>query len=710
MGCVWIVVLCFCFYAMPPLNTLWGHKLMANTWLKPSGDELYDLKTQHWVRSHVLADDCALDPIAVNSTLGGVFPFNTENITIPLATVKARTKAHLCYDGTTGSSAPSTMPTMNSSEIWDDFYAFLENENEARERENLDIVSNETALALFNSRPVYCKCQTVQVDAVVHDEEFYEQFYLGVEEDLFDAVNGWHRIIDFANGVTERNANVDSEASDYAIACCTCASVNDDGVDFCGRSEDKFLDAFESNFRLRPNPSVLFYVGWDMLQVSMVIAIVYLAFAAVGMGFVWKRSRTKVLISIGIGAMFPTLAGDTLWRGALDMTFEIKATMQIITFAVLGIYAGRVMAENVWQRQRLFDFSTPAKYPRFFTKSWYIWSVIGPTLTTAICGPFMVALFVEKTYNAVDTGEGLRLFLATFAIPIVFWLIMTLGRFASGRMCQYGRSPDHPIEVQHNGAIAFTATQFIYAIFARAFVAGTAGASEDVRYSIFARGDLIVASLLSNAIQILARRTTQWRDKNMYYMYFLGQRTIGDEYFRDPAVSRFLERDMLLFEAFFDAMALTYVTFTLFLFDLSLGVDMNLALGAGFVNWLVQMITEQIGNYIIFYLRQRRVGAFTRKHKGEERDSAASLSPSSSSSSSSAGGSGGGGDVGGHPASELTGAEAAFGVSRNIARTLLGAWYVVFFMAFFGYMVASTSGGAYTRATLLYYRGLSETW
>merc|ERR1719498_750791 len=167
---------------------------------------------------------------------------------------------------------------------------------------------------------------------------------------------------------------------------------------------------------------------------------------------------------------------------------------------------------------------------------------------------------------------------------------MTCGRFSAGRMAQYGRKKNHPIEVQHACYLAFTAIQMIYSVYSRAFVAGTAGASEDVRYSLSARSPLIIAAITSNIAQVLARRTTQWRDTYMYKMYYCGKKTISTTYFDDPNVSRFLERDMLLFESLFDVMSVSYVTYMLYIFEVQTGVDPNLAAGAGFLNWFVQMI------------------------------------------------------------------------------------------------------------------------
>ena len=73
-----------------------------------------------------------------------------------------------------------------------------------------------------------------------------------------------------------------------------------------------------------------------------------------------------------------------------------------------------------------------------------------------------------------------------------------------------------------------------------------------------------------------------------------------------------MERDALLFESSFDVCALYYVTYMIYRFDVASGVDPVLAFGAGFINWAIQIIVELAGNYIIFYLRQKR-NVFTRR-------------------------------------------------------------------------------------------------
>jgi len=174
----------------------------------------------------------------------------------------------------------------------------------------------------------------------------------------------------------------------------------------------------------------------------------------------------------------------------------------------------------------------------------------------------------------------------------------------------------------------------------------------------------------------------------MYKLYYCGKKQVGTEYFDDPNVSRFLERDMLLFESLFDVMSLSYVTYILYIFEIQTGVDPDLAAGAGFLNWLVQMIIEQLGNFVIFYLRQRRRVVFTKAGKnGEQKNNdSGSLSKSTEKRSSS-----------------LMQIKQAKEISKRIFMVLTGAVWSILFMPYFGVLVSTVIGGSFMRSTILYW-------
>jgi len=668
-GLIWIALLLFFIYAFPVTNTLWEHKFVASTWYKAFGEELYGLKARHWMETYA---NC---PEAQATNLSLAYPTDTENVTMILETVRARSKGAACVGGITGLSAIDASGSLTRQDMWDQFYETYAKENMT---EGLP-VDNQTALEMFEIDPVFCKCSSVTVDPD-DDIETIEHFFAGIQESAIPAVNGWHNDIEFVDGLNDHNTHIKASTTDYAIGCCVCTYTSSNAPntigDFCGHFDDNFV----SFYRLRPDPENMFYVAWDMNACMMVFGLIWIVYSGIGIRYAWEKNRKGVMVTLAICTLFFTAAGDTLWRGVIGVGFKPKAALQIVVVTAAAIHAGTTAAKLSWREK------PPTDYPLKFTKKWYIWSSMGPTLLAAFAGPFAVTILVEAAYNDVDTGEGTRLFLATFAIPIIFWIIMTVGRFANGRMCQYGRSSNHPIEKVHDGALVFTTIQFIYAIYARAFVAGTSGATEDVRYSIAARQELILASLLSNVLQIAARRTTQWRDTQMYATFFCGKRSIGPEYFSDPNVSRFLERDLLIYESFFDAMALSYVTFLIFVYDVYTGVDPTLAFGAGLINWFVQMIAEQLGNYIIFYIRQRRK-VFTSRH-GIKATVAASEGSEQTKDN----------------ADDVSAGESVFSISMRLFKVLWRAKYVCLMMPYFGLLLSSLVGGSYTRAAVIYWR------
>ena len=109
---------------------------------------------------------------------------------------------------------------------------------------------------------------------------------------------------------------------------------------------------------------------------------------------------------------------------------------------------------------------------------------------------------------------------------------------------------------------------------------------------------------------IIARVSTQYRDRGMYWMWHLGKKSLPKDYFNDPDISQFLECDMLIYESFIDSASLCVVIFLIYIMEVRAGVNPNDAASSAFLNWFIQMVIEQIGNFFIFYLRQKKKGTF----------------------------------------------------------------------------------------------------
>ena len=145
---------------------------------------------------------------------------------------------------------------------------------------------------------------------------------------------------------------------------------------------------------------------------------------------------------------------------------------------------------------------------------------------------------------------------------------------------------------------------------------GMAPPSEVVGLSIAGRWSLISACALGMVIQICTRQTTKMRDRFLYNMFHCGRKNLPADFFENAQVNGFLERDMLLFEALFDTTAITVLQFFVFVIELRLGTDGRLAFGSAAINWGIQMVFEQAGNVVVFYLRQRKRPVFSRSSGG----------------------------------------------------------------------------------------------
>eukprot|EP00940_MAST-03C_sp_MAST-3C-sp2_P000159 g159.t1 len=200
-------------------------------------------------------------------------------------------------------------------------------------------------------------------------------------------------------------------------------------------------------------------------------------------------------------------------------------------------------------------------------------------------------------------------FKKTFAISMAI-----AGRFSSYSVAKYGKEDGHIISHKHYAHKAFFVLQFIYSAYMRAMVIGMAGPTDVVGSSITKRWSLIVSAILSCAVTIGTRMTTKQRDRFMYKIFHCGRKSLPDDFFEDPHVAKFLNRDMLLLETFADITTLTGLTIYTLLFELFIGVEFGDALASACLNYFIQLLFEQVGNFCIFYFRERK-GVFSNEFK-----------------------------------------------------------------------------------------------
>lgn len=308
--------------------------------------------------------------------------------------------------------------------------------------------------------------------------------------------------------------------------------------------------------------------------------------------------------------------GDYIGRHLINIPSLMNASCKALACVASIIFVGYNISSVMIDKSKVND----AKH--VVSRRWYIWSISGTNITSILFGPLLFNIFLENVYTSPDTSEMVRVVLSAFGVPILFWLLCTAGRFSSYSVAKYGKEDGHIISHKHAAHKAFFVLQFIYSAYMRAMVIGMAGPTDVVGSSITKRWSLIVSAILSCAVTIGTRMTTKARDRFMYKIFHCGRKSLPDDFFENPHVAKFLNRDMLLLETFADITTLTGLTLYTLLFELFIGVDFGDALASAFLNYVIQLLFEQVGNFCIFYFRERK-GVFSnefKEKKGEARN------------------------------------------------------------------------------------------
>ena len=277
----------------------------------------------------------------------------------------------------------------------------------------------------------------------------------------------------------------------------------------------------------------------------------------------------------------------------------LTASGKLLTAVTIIVVVGYDMAKKMVGPAP--DVDNPIK----ITKRWYTHTLAFGNTAATFCGPFLFNIFLQKVYNDPTTGEGMRLALATFGIPVLFWILSTVARFSCYSIAYYG-SKEHCVQKSHYAHKAIFILQMVYSAYSRAMVIGMAGPTDLVGHSIGLRWGLIVSSLLTSIVAVLSRVTTQMRDRFMYKMWYCGRRVLPNDYFDHPGVKKFLSRDMLLLETFADIATLTGLSMFVMAIEIYLGVSAGDAFVSMLINWTIQVVFEQANNYVIFYLREKK--------------------------------------------------------------------------------------------------------
>ena len=199
-----------------------------------------------------------------------------------------------------------------------------------------------------------------------------------------------------------------------------------------------------------------------------------------------------MIISLG----FVTIFGDCVGRNVMKLPQFMTATGKLLTALVAIGVVGYDMARKL--------VSTPSENDQNaikITKRWYTHTLAFGNTSAVFFGPFLFNIFLQKVYNDPETTEGMRLTLATFGIPVLFWILSTCARFSCYSIAHYG-SKNHCVQKPHHAHKAIFILQMVYSAYSRAMVIGMAGPTDLVGHSIGLRWGLIVSSLLTSIVAV----------------------------------------------------------------------------------------------------------------------------------------------------------------------------------------------------------------
>lgn len=601
---VWCSLCGFLFFVFPFTRDTYMDNLVVNTWINNGtrGEVVYAMKAREWVEEYA---PCSSENLSEALNVWGA---PVEDLHIAPMTIRMRDVASQCAPEPDEDAEDGAV--VNFQETYSRFVDATEN-------------STNDAQSIWNERPLMCECTTNGFNFEDSYNTWTSAYFIAAKH---KNVNGWNEVLDFQETL---GGNVYAKRSfnKMIVTCCSCVYTNETKAtdhplrDYCGDDGTKDREHF-----FQGGAKLDMMIGWDIIHFIVMTACACLAGMVIGMRRFLKEHLDIFLIGMAIAIPSYTISGAAMMHCLYGFELLPKASGQLIVAVTTLVVMGRMLGKRVIQNTDVDKISM----------RYYVWSIIGASGISVFVGPFLITVAVGKVYVHPDTSNAVRTFIAVFATPLVFWLICTGGRFAAYDVSKYGREK-HAVTIKHVAFACYLCTQSIFAVYNRMFVAGQSGSTDVVGYSLAKRSDLFIAAFLSSTFGILARVTTQYRDRWMYYCCHLGKKQLPKDFFEDKNVAQFLKCDMLIWEAMVDSVSLSVVTWMVCLVEIWAGVPPTEAVTAGIINWVIQMTFEQLGNYAIFLLRDR--GGHITETKispAIEDDSVGNSSASSTGSSSSA--------------------------------------------------------------------------
>lgn len=243
------------------------------------------------------------------------------------------------------------------------------------------------------------------------------------------------------------------------------------------------------------------------------LGVVGFAPYVVSFKYYFQEFKPTLITALILSLAYITIFGDFMGRHVMKLPQPITAFGKLLTSIIIAIMSGYYISKKTLKT----DENTKHKV----TKTWYVHSLVFGNITATFFGPFFFNIFLQKVYNDPGTGEGMRIVLATFGIPILFWILSTVGRFSCYSIAKYGEE-GHSVWKPHFAHKALFVLQFVYSAYGRSMVIGMAGPTDLVGHSISKRWPLIVSAILTSIVAVLSRVTTKARDRFMcVFIFFL---------------------------------------------------------------------------------------------------------------------------------------------------------------------------------------------
>lgn len=238
------------------------------------------------------------------------------------------------------------------------------------------------------------------------------------------------------------------------MACCSCyaSTATDSMVNAADCSKFSVDDLSKSDFIPTVHDAVAM-IGWDIMSYQACIGVVLFCPYVLSLEYYFKNFKPTFIKAMLLSLVYVTVFGDCLGRNIMKLPQPLAASGKLFVSIIIIIMTGYDMSKKM--------VKTDEKTSHKITNTWYVHSLGFGNTAATFFGPFLFNIFIQNVYTDPATSEGMRLVLSTFGIPILFWILSTIGRFSCYSIARYG-SEGHSVWKKHFTHKALFVLQLVY--------------------------------------------------------------------------------------------------------------------------------------------------------------------------------------------------------------------------------------------------------